>query len=236
MTIAWVVDVDDRRFSPGMENNENLREELGSVNVITTPKSAAWPIYSKTCSSALGEHEAPPCKPIKFGTSDTNGAVEIGNLSRDCVTEVSGAEGSDFTSGGFSTLEAIAKKRADDRDGELYELSSGDGIVRVPPVESIVEQGRFGGEKSRYYPSQSADSLLKDFFELNLPTHLDLSHPTTSFSADQMNSVSRAVGLEVSLASYGMLDDLLLKTRVVGGDQLVGSRHSDGRSLFSSVA
>ena len=114
-------------------------------------------------------------------------SVEVGNFSRSGITEVSGGvEGSDFTSGGFSTLEAYAKKRADERDGGLFELSSGDGMVRLPQVETIVEQGRVGGEKSRYYPSQSAKSLLKDFFELNPPTHLDPSHPTTSFSEDQM--------------------------------------------------
>ena len=77
---------------------------------------------------------------------------------------------------------------------------------------------------------------MKDFFELNLPTHLDPSHPTTSFSADQMIQFARAVGLEVSLASYGMLEDLLLKARVGGGDRPVGSRHSIGRSAFPSVA
>ena len=97
-------------------------------------------------------------------------------------------------------MEAIAKKRADERDGGLSELPSGDGMVRVPQVDSIVDQGRVGGEKGRYYPSQSAKSLLKDFFELNPPTHLDPSHPTTSFSADQMIQFARAVGLEVSMA------------------------------------
>ena len=56
-------------------------------------------------------------------------------------------EGSDFTSSGFSTLEAIAKKRADDRDGGLFALSSGDGMVRVPQVESIVEQNSRRREK-----------------------------------------------------------------------------------------
>ena len=58
-------------------------------------------------------------------------------------------EGSDFTTGGFSTLEAIAKKRADERDRALFELSSGDGMVRVPQVESIVEEETIGGERSR---------------------------------------------------------------------------------------
>ena len=77
---------------------------------------------------------------------------------------------------------------------------------------------------------------MKDFFELNPPTHLDPSHPTTSFSADQMIQFARGVGLEVSLASHGMLEDLLLKVRVGGGVQPVGPRHSVGRSPFPSVA
>ena len=109
-------------------------------------------------------------------------------------------------------------------------------MVRVPQVESIVEEEMVGAEKSRYYPSQSAKSLLKDFFQLNPPTPLDPSHPTTSFSADQMIQFARAVGLEVSLASYGILEDLLLKARGGGGFQSVGSRHSIGRSPFPSVA
>ena len=108
-------------------------------------------------------------------------------------------------------------------------------MIRVPPVESIVEQEGVRGVKSKYYPSRSAKSLLKDFFELNPPSHLDPSHPTTSFGADQMIKFARAVGLEVSLASYGMLKDLLLNTRVGGGDQPVGLRHSIGRSQFPSV-
>ena len=71
---------------------------------------------------------------------------------------------------------------------------------------------------------------------MNPPTHLDPSHATTSYSAGQMIQFARAVGLEVFLASYGMLEDLLLKARVAGGDQIVGSRHSVGKSPFLSVA
>ena len=51
-----------------------------------------------------------------------------------------------------------------------------------------------------------------------------------------MIQIARAVGLEVSLASYGMLEDLLLKAKVGGGDQLVASHLSIGRSPFPSVA
>ena len=225
-------------FSRGRDEMDRfLREELGGSRVTSTPVKGLWPIYSKRRSSVLGEHGAPPCKSIRFGVTDAIGSIEGRNLSRSGITEASGGmEGSDFTSGGFSSLEAIAKKRADERDRGLFELSSGDCMVRVPQVESIVEEERVGGERSRYYPSQSAKSLLKDFFELNPPTHLDPSHPTTSFSAGQMIQFARAVGLEVSLASYGMLADLLLKARVGGGVQPVGSRNSIGRSPFPSVA
>ena len=78
-------------------------------------------------------------------------------------------------------------------------------MVRVPPVESVAEPEGVSKGKDRYDCSQSAKSLLKDFFELNPPTHLDPSHRTTGFSADQMIQFARAVGLEVSLASYGLL-------------------------------
>ena len=109
---------------------------------------------------------------------------------------------SDFTSGRFSTLEAIAKKRADDGAGGLHKSLAGDGMVRVPPVDSIAEQEGVSRVKDRNYPSQSAKSLVKHIFQFNRPNYLDLSQPTTSFGADQMIQFARAVGLEGSLASY----------------------------------
>ena len=44
------------------------------------------------------------------------------------------------------------------------------------------------------------------------------------------------MGLKVSLASYGLLEHLLLKAGVFCGDNPVGSRRSIGRSPFPSVA
>ena len=84
-------------------------------------------------------------------------------------------------------------------------------MVRLLPVDEMFGQEAAPKEKTRYYPSQSAKRLLKDCFEMNPPTHLDPNHPTTSFSADQLIQFARAVGLEVSLASYSMPEDLLLK-------------------------
>ena len=95
----------------GDELDRILRDELGGSHVTSTPVKGLWPIYSKRWSSVLGGHEASPCKSIRFGVVDIIGSVEGGNLSRSGVTEASGGmEGSNFTSGGFSTLEAIAKK------------------------------------------------------------------------------------------------------------------------------
>ena len=66
-----------------------LREELSSSRVTSTPVKDLWPIYSKRRSSVLGGHEAPPCKSVKFGVTDTIRALEIGKISRSCTTEVS---------------------------------------------------------------------------------------------------------------------------------------------------
>ena len=71
---------------------------------------------------------------------------------------------------------------------------------------------------------------------MNPPTHLDRSHPTTSFSADQMIQFARAVGLEVSIAYYSMLEDLLLKARGGSRAHPVKFRYPAGQSPFPSFA
>ena len=87
-------------------------------------------------------------------------------------------------------------------------------------------------ERTKFYPSLWAESLLKDCFEQNSPTHLDPSYPTTNFSANQMIQFARAVGLEVSLASYSLLEDLLLKARGGSGVYPATSQYPAGKSLF----
>ena len=51
-----------------------------------------------------------------------------------------------------------------------------------------------------------------------------------------MIQFARAVGLEVSLASYSMLEDLLLKARRGSGDHFGTARYPAGRSRFPSAA
>ena len=49
-----------------------------------------------------------------------------------------------------------------------------------------------------------------------------------------MIQFARDVGLEVSLASFGMLEDLLLKAYLIGGGR--GGGMASSRSVFSSRA
>ena len=57
----------------------------------------------------------------------------------------------------------------------------------------------------------------------------------TRFKADQMIQFARVVGLEVSLASFGMLEDLFLKAKVVRGRNGDVEKLS-GRSSFPGRA
>ena len=235
--IGGDVDADDGRFSTGEEINQILREELGSANITSAPNRAAWPIYTKRRSSVLSEQDKPLCKAVMFVVAIRLETVGVVELSRGKATNSSeGVPESFVASGRFSTLEGIAQRQVDEgflcsrMDGE------GEGIVRFPPVDEMFGQESLLKERLKYYPSQSAKSLLKDFFQPNPPTHLDPSHPTTSFSSDQMIQFTRAVGLEVWLASYKKLDGLLLNARGGSGAFHVTSRYAGGKSLFPSVA
>ena len=237
VTTGGDVGVDDRRFSPDVEVDQMLREELGGATVTSTPKRDVWPIYSKRRSSVLREPDEPACKAVVFDVASGCGTVGSVGLSKKGISGPSeGVSESFVSSGGFSTLEGIARRQADERFMSTCMGGEGEGMVRVPPLDEMFGQEAVAKERTRYYPSQSAKTLLKECFEMNPPTHLDPSHPTTSFSADQLIQFARAVGLEVSLASYSMLEDLLLKAR--GGSRVhsVSSRYSAGQSPFPSVA
>ena len=74
----------------------------------------------------------------------------------------------------------------------------------LPPREELSVHGNLP-QRSKYCLNQSAKTLLNDFFELNHPIVLDHGHTTTSLSAEQIIQFARAVGLELTLASYGLL-------------------------------
>ena len=112
--IGGDVDVDDRRFSPDVEINRILREELGSATVTSTPKRAAWPMYTKRSSSVLSEQEGPLCKAVMFDVASRSGTFGGAGLSKGNDTNTSeGLSESFVTSGGFSALEGFAQRQAD---------------------------------------------------------------------------------------------------------------------------
>ena len=82
-----------------------------------------------------------------------------------------------MTSGGF-VLEGIVRRQADKRIVGVGMGKEGEGMVRVPPVDEVLGREFSAKERTKYYPGQSAKSLLKDCFELSPPTFLDPSHPT----------------------------------------------------------
>ena len=96
-----------------------------------------------------------------------------------------------------------------------YRYFSKNMRVEMPPLNELVAQERFS-QKSTFYSCQSANTLSKDYFELNPPTVLDPGHTTNSFSANEMIQLAIAVGLEVTLESYGLLEDLLLRAGGIG--------------------
>ena len=148
------------------------------------------------------------------------------NFSSDCADRT-------LTGFGLSELELMARAKAQKLGPDSHVVPS-DGRVRVPTV------GFSGGlpganvVQADYYPSLSAKFLLNDFFQHNPPTHLDATHQTTNFTADQIVQFASVLGLEVSLAKCGMLEDLLLKTNLIGRGG--GGGKASSRSAFSSHA
>ena len=157
--------------------------------------------------------------------------IERVNAERSCLS----SDGADRTVTEFSLSELDMTARAKTQElGPHSQMVSSNGKVRIPTVGSSGGLPDANAARTKYYPSQSAKSLLKHLFEHNPPTRLDATHQTTSSSADQMIRFARSVGLEVSLATFGMLEDLLLKANVIGRAGCGGRASS--RSAFSTCA
>ena len=153
------------------------------------------------------------------------------NAGKSCLS----SDGADrtLTEFGLSELEMMVRAKTQELGPDSHVVSS-DGMVRVPTIGFSGGLPDADAVRTKYYPSQSAKSFWKVYFEHNPPTHLDAAHQTTSFSADQMIQFARAVGLEVSLASFGMLEDLLLKANLIG--RRGGGGRASRKSAFSSCA
>ena len=114
----------------------------------------------------------------------------------------------DDTDYGTSELESIARRRVGSLSGgRVFEAAESD----FPGVSGATVQPGLGAGRSKNYPSESARTLLKECFADNPPVQLDPHQQLTEMSSDQMIQFARAIGLEVSLATFGKLEDVLLK-------------------------
>ena len=103
--------------------------------------------------------------------------------------------------------------------------------VDTPPLDELTAQEEIS-QRSRHYPSQSAKTPFKGCFELNPTTVLGPGHTATSLGANNLIQFERAVGLEVSLAWYRLLEDPLLPARGTGN---LVVRETAGRLAINSV-
>ena len=73
---------------------------------------------------------------------------------------------------------------------------------------------------------------MKECFADNPPVQIDPHQQVTGMSSDEMIQFARAIGLEVSLATFGMLEDVLLKSGEKTGKN-AGEKGSGQSASFS---
>ena len=190
--------------------------ELGISDASTLVKGML-PIYCKRSSSLLDLPENFDAytrkKRVQFeiGDEDTPpwGRVDMGGLG-------SGVGRSVLKTGslGLSEIESLARGLAGQANVPTIDAAL-QGIPRELSHEcQWASEAGMGIQRSSYYPSLSAKTPLKEFFELNRPNHLDPTHQAMSLSSGQMIQFARVVGLKVALASIGLLDHLLVKSGI----------------------
>ena len=182
-------------------------------------------------------------KSVAFQFDDAGGRLSSGRCEvvgvSDSGQSFPSSSRPDDTEYGTSDLESIARKRVGDVNGRVCEAA---GFYLPCSSRTSMPRG-MGAGRSKYYPSKSARTLLKECFADNPPVQLDPHQQLTGMSSDQMIQFAKAVGLEVSLATFGMLEDVLVKIgRKAGrnvGDKSNGQSGSisrAGSTVVESVA
>ena len=215
----------DNEF-PRSQVDKILRAELGGQEIGVGMKRPL-------CDVELDVADERPSKSVAFDVEDSNGKSVCNRYPvigmSDAGQSFPSSSRLDETEYGTSELESIARRRVGNLGGgRFFEAVESN----LPAVSGASVQPGLGGGRSKYYPSESARTLLKECFADNPPVQLDPHQQLTGLSSDQMIQFARAVGLEVSLATFGMLEDVLFK---IGGKpgRNVGERGS-GRSVSRS--
>ena len=230
-----VVTVDNE--IPRSRVDDILRSELGEKNIGGGSKRPL-------CDVDIGVADERPSKSVAFDIDKAGGRL----FSERCTLVGASDAGQAFPSSfrpddtdyGTSELKSIARRRVGDLSGgRACETARSD----LPGFSGATVQPVLGAGLSKYYPSESARNLLKECFSDNPPVQLDPHQQLTGMSSDQMIQFARAIGLEVSLATFGMLEDVLLKIgkktgRNVGekGSGMSVSLSRSGSTVMESVA
>ena len=221
---SGVVTVDDE--IPRSRVDDILHSELREKNIGGGNKRPLGDVD-------IGVADERPSKSVAFDIDDAGGRL----FSERCTLVGVSHAGQSFPSSsrpddteyGTSELEPIARRRVGDLSGgRVCETAESD----LPGFSGATVQLGLGAGRSKYYPSESARTLLKGCFADNPPVQLDHRQQLTGMSSDQMIQFARAIGLEISLATFGMLEDVLLKIGRKTGRN-VGEKGS-GRSVSLS--
>ena len=202
--------------------DDNLRSEFREKNFGGGSKRPL-------CDVDIGVADERPSKSVAFEIDDAGGRL----FSERCTLVGVSDAGQSFPSSsrpddtdfGTSELESIARSRVGDVSERRVCEASG---LDLPGSSGATVQPGLGAGRSKFYPSESARTLLKECSPAIPPVQLDPHQQLTGMSSDKMIQFARAIGLEVSLATSGMLEDVLLK---IGGKtgRSIGERGS-GRS------
>ena len=226
----------DNKF-PRSQVDEILRAELGGKKIAVGGKRSL-------CDVEFGVADERPSKSVAFEVDDSGGKSFCDRYTvfgvSDAGQSFPSSSRPDDTEYGTSELESIARRRVGSLSGgRVFEVAESD----LPAVSGATVQPGLGAGRSKYYPSESARTLLKECFADYPPLQLDPRQQVTGMSSDQMIQFARAVGLEVSLATFGMLEDVDLKTggktgRNVGekGSEQSAARSSSGSTVMETVA
>ena len=225
-TGSGVVTVDDENARSRVD--DILRSELREKNFDGGTKRPL-------CDVDIGVADERPSKSVAFEFDDAVGRLFAERCTlvgvSDAGRSLPSSSRPDDTYYVTSELESIARRRVGDvSEWRVCEAAGLD----LPGSSGATVQPGLGAGRSKYYPSESARTLLKECFADNPPVQLDRHQQLTGMSSDQMIQFARAIGLEVSLATLGMLEQVLLKTgRKTGrsiGERGSGQSASLGRS------
>ena len=216
-TGSGVVAVDDE--IPRSRVHDILRSELREKNIGGGSKRPLGDVD-------IGVADERPSKSVAFEIDDAGGRLSCERCTLVGVSDAGQSFPSssrpDDTDYGTSELESIARRRVGDVSERRVCEAAG---LDLPGSSGATVQPGLGAGRLKKYPSESARTLLKECFAANPLVQKDPHQQLTGMSSDQIIQFARAIGLEVSLATFGMLEDVLLK---IGGKtgRSIGERGS----------